>query len=109
MDALASCVKDQGHKKTIRESIEKRGMPSMFKCLHDNLARAKKCMPWHVHEGADTHLFSLQEAIRVQRNDAVHPQAGKVTPQTVRLTLASFPGACKKSYDLIQWFQTNHF
>lgn len=109
MDALVNSVEDPNHNITILKSINGRKMPSMFKCLHENLTRAKKCMPWHVHEGADTHLLSLQESIRVQRNDAVHPQAGKVTPQTVRLTLASFPGACKKAHDLIQWFQTNHF
>jgi hypothetical protein len=109
IEALAGSVKDPTHKKTILKSIEARGLPTMFKCLQENLTRAKKHMPWPIHEGADNHLLSLQDAIRVQRNDAVHPQAGKVTPSTVRLTLSAFPGACKKAYDLIQWFKANSF
>jgi hypothetical protein len=109
MEALAESVKDPTHKKTILKSIEARGLPTMFDCLQENLTRAKKAMPWAIHEGADTHLLSLQEAIRVQRNDAVHPQAGRVTQSTVRLTLSAFPGACKKAYDMIQWFRANTF
>jgi hypothetical protein len=109
MEALKGSVKDLAHKRTIVKSIEARGLPTMFKCLRENLARAKKHMPYSVHEGVDDHLISFQEAIRVQRNEAVHPQAGKVTPSTVRLTLSAFPGACKKVYDLIGWFKTNSF
>ncbi len=109
MEALAGSVQDATQKKMIRKSIESRGLPTMHKYLHENLTRAKKHMPWPIHEGADNHLLSLQDAIRVQRNDAVHPQVGKVTPSTVRLTLYAFPGACKKAYDLIQWFTANSF
>jgi hypothetical protein len=107
MDALGSSVTDLKEKAAIIKTMKERGLPAMFKRLQDNLTHAKKVIPWEVHEGADAHLLSLQEAIRVQRNTAVHPQAGKVTPQTVRLTLASFPGACKKAYDLIEWFKLN--
>jgi hypothetical protein len=109
MEALAESVQDTTHKQMILKSMEGRKLPMMYKCLQENLTRAKKKMPWPIHEGSDYHFFSLQEAIRVQRNDAVHPQASKVTPQTVRLTLSAFPGACKKAYDLIQWFNANSF
>lgn len=109
MEAVADSVKDATHKNTILKSIEARKLPTMYKCLQENLTRAKRTMPWPIHEDADAHLTSLQAAIRVQRNDAVHPQAGKVTPSTVRLTLSAFPGVCKKAYDLIQWFKLNSF
>ena len=109
MDALVGSVADQEEKKTIQKTINERGLPSMFAKLQHHLAQArgKKLIPWSVIEGADTHLLSLQDAIRVQRNEAVHPLAGKVTPQTVRLSLSAFPGACKKAYDLIDWFKKN--
>jgi hypothetical protein len=109
METLAGSVKDATQKKVIVKSIEARKLPTMYKCLQENLSRTKRQMPWPIHEDADAHLISLQAAIRVQRNDAVHPQAGKVTPSTVRLTLSAFPGACKKAYDLIQWFKVNSF
>jgi hypothetical protein len=109
MEALAGSVQDATQKRMIVKSIEARKLPTMYKCLQENLTRAKKHMPWPVHEDADAHLASLQAAIRVHRNDAVHPQAGRVTPSTVRLTLSAFPCACKKAYDLLQWFNANSF
>jgi hypothetical protein len=109
MDALAGSVSDPKDKAAIRKTMIKRGLPAMFTKLQHHLAqaKAKKIIPWNITEAADYHLLSLQDAIRVQRNEAVHPLAGKVTPQTVRLSLSSFPGACKKDYDLIDWFQGN--
>src|SRR6476661_5125851 len=104
MEALGESVRDATHKKTVLKSIEERKLPTMYKCLQENLSRAKKQMPWPIHEDAEVHLASLQAAIRVQRNDAVHPKAGRVTQSTVRLALSAFPGACKKAYDLLQWF-----
>ena len=109
MDALAESVTDDRERAAIIKTTNEHGLPSMFAKLQDALARAKgkKVIPWNITEGADTHLLSLQDAIRVQRNEAVHPLAGKVTPQTVRLSLSSFPGACRKVYDLMGWFQAN--
>jgi len=111
MDALETSVTDAKEKAAIRKTMSDRGLPSMFRKLQHHLAqaKAKKLIPGNITECADNHLFSLQDAIRVQRNDAVHPIAGKVTSQTVRLSLLSFPGACKKVYDLIAWFQQNSF
>lgn len=109
MDAMAASVKDTDEKRTIAKAMNERKIPSMLKILHHNLTRAKTHMPWSIYEGADTHLLSLQESMRVQRNDAVHPIAGRVTPLSVRLTLASFPGTCKKAYDLVGWFRKNQF
>ena len=62
-------------------------------------------LPYDIHEGSEHHLMSLFEAIRVQRNEAVHPTVGQVTPATVRLTISAFPSACRKVYDLIDWCQ----
>jgi len=109
MDALVASIADPKEQAAIKKTINERGLPSMFAKLQHKLSevKAKKLIPWSITEGADTHLLSLQDAVRVQRNDAVHPLAGKVTPQTVRLSLASFPGACRKVYDLIGWFQAN--
>jgi len=109
MEALINSAKHAVTKKSGVKLMEERKLPAMFSYLRTSLTEAKKVMPYAVHEGSDAHLISLLEAIRVQRNDAVHPMAGRVTPQTVRLSLASFPGACKKTYDLIQWFQANSF
>lgn len=51
--------------------------------------------------------MSLIEAIRVQKNDAVHPQNAKVTLDSVRLSYQAFPHAVEKLDALRQWFLAN--
>jgi hypothetical protein len=58
-------------------------------------------------DGALTHLSSLFEAIRVQRNDAVHPSTGAVEEDSVRLSYEAFPPAIKKAEALREWFDEN--
>jgi hypothetical protein len=58
--------------------------------------RASNPMRYAVHEGADRHLGSLLENIRVQRNDTGHPRIGNVNPISVRLAFSAFPAACQK-------------
>ncbi len=111
MKSLHRAVNDPKEKEAIWKIIEEeRSLPKMFRRLQDNINRAKKLklIPYSVHEGADRHLFSLQDAIRVQRNEAVHPEAGgQVKREAVHLSLSAFPNACKKIYDLMNWFNNN--
>lgn len=111
IEAIHNSATDPVLKKTILDTIERRTLPMMFEKVTESIERAKKAagMAYHVHEGTDQHLLSLQEGIRVQRNDAVHPQASQVTPEAVRIGLAAFPFACKKIYDLIAWFKSHNF
>jgi hypothetical protein len=55
-------------------------------------------------DGALAHLSSLFEAIRVQRNDAVHPSTGAVDDDSVRLSYEAFPHAIEKAETLRSWF-----
>lgn len=58
-------------------------------------------------DGALAHLSSLFEAVRVQRNDAVHPSTGTVNEESVRLSYEVFPHAVEKAEKLRAWFGTN--
>lgn len=109
MDALAMAVTDTVTRKAIEEAVDRRRLFTMLELLREQLQRARAAgvLPFSVHECADAHLLSLLDAIRMQRNEAVHPQAGQVTPVAVRLALSAFPTACGKVYDLIGWLQTN--
>jgi hypothetical protein len=60
-----------------------------------------------VFDGALAHLSSLFEAIRVQRNDAVHPSAAAVDEDSVRLSYDAFPHGIEKAEALRTWFNTN--
>lgn len=55
-------------------------------------------------DGASTHVSSLFETIRVQRNDAVHPSTGAVDEDSVRLSYEAFPHAIEKAEALRAWF-----
>jgi hypothetical protein len=51
--------------------------------------------------------MSLFEAIRVQRNNAVHPMNAKVSEESVRILIQSFPYALAKSETLRNWSIAN--
>jgi hypothetical protein len=108
MLADALLVKTGGtDRRSLEKAIKERSLPSMFEQINKVLAGHIKSdsLPYEIHEGSEPHLMSLFEAIRVQRNEAVHPAVGRVTPDTVHLTLSAFPAACRKVYDLIDWCQ----
>lgn len=109
IEALGDAVQNTQIKQRIDRAMDRRRLPTLFKLISDILDPQKTSgrIPYKVHEGSDIHLLSLAEAIRVQRNDAVHPTIGVVTPLKVRLSIASFPGACRKVYDLIEWLKNN--
>ncbi|MFH1857802.1 MAG: hypothetical protein ABH845_02730, partial [Candidatus Omnitrophota bacterium] len=111
MESLKRAVSDPTEQRGIDNDISQRGLTTMFRRLSQNIERARKHggMDPTTHEMAYNHLVSLQDAIRVQRNDAVHPQTAQVEPVRVRLSLAAFPYACRKVYDLITWFNTHTF
>ncbi len=106
-EALERATQDQQEKKRIANAMQRRGLPDLFKAVSNTLQRAKKLIPYSVQEGAAEHMLSFFEAIRVQRNDAVHPAAANVTPDKVYLSIAAFPNACKKVHDLVDWLKAN--
>jgi hypothetical protein len=106
-EALECATQDQQEKKRLANAMQKRGLPDLFKAVSSTLQRAKKLIPYPVQEGATEHMLSFFEAIRVQRNDAVHPAAANVTPDKVYLSIAAFPNACKKVHDLVDWLKAN--
>jgi hypothetical protein len=106
-EALERATQDQQEKKRIANAMQRRGLPDLFKAVSSTLQRAKKLIPYSVQEGAAEHMLSFFEAIRVQRNDAVHPAAANVTSDKVYLSIAAFPNACKKVHDLVGWLKAN--
>jgi len=111
MDALLKAVHGTPEEKNVQKAINNRSLSTMFDTLKKNIHRAKSkpsgAMTLDVHEDNDPQLIALMDAIRVQRNDAVHPTAGWVSLEAVHITLSAFPAICKKAYDLIEWFNTN--
>ncbi len=110
MDELRCALTDNGRKQRIDKVMGRRAnLSDVFDRLFDNLdhARDNANLPSHIHEESLNHLRCFQDAIRAHRNEAVHPNPGQVRPESVRLTLAAFPSACKKAEDLLGWLREN--
>ena len=105
VESLLAVTETASERKAIEKAISDRNIPKMFEQVDKVLTKQKELgrLPYTVREGSEHHLLSLFDAIRVQRNEAVHPTIGVVTPESVRLTLSAFPFACRKVYDLIEW------
>ena len=108
IEELLAAVGSASERQAITKVIRERILPKMFEHINKVLIRQRdsKRLPYSVHEGCDNYLLSLFEAIRVQRNEAVHPTIGEVTPESVRLILSVFPSARRKVYDLMEWSRT---
>lgn len=109
-DALLSALKNPKERKNLEQEIRRSEIEKILRRIFAVIERVKEpkgSMPFPVFQGADPHLHSFLESIRVQRNEAGHPKAGMVEPSAVRLALSAFPKACQKVYDLANWFLAN--
>ena len=96
-DSLLRSIQVAGEKKKLIEAMQYRSMTRLFDAIQEILDTKRKKIPYDVTEGTEQHLLSFFDSVRVQRNEAVHPNAALVTPSKVQLSLAAFPHACQKS------------
>lgn len=82
-------------------------LESVRKTIEECSAGNPSPIPYSTSEGASAHLASLFEAIRTQRNDAVHPMNAAVSPSSVRQLLHSFPYALSTTDKLRAWLDAN--
>jgi hypothetical protein len=106
-DSLTKALHAPSEKKKLSEAMQYRSLAKLFEAIQEILEKKKKAIPYSVSEGTEQHLLSFFEAIRVQRNEAVHPNAALVTPSKVQLSFASFPHACQMAYRLMDWLKSN--
>src|SRR5579875_2128956 len=108
-EAVLSALKDPKKHSKLKGLLDRRKLLELFETVRDTIngAIAAKLLPYSDSEGASTHLMSLYEAIRVQRNDAVHPMNAIVSEDSVRLLLQSFPYLLSKAEELRAWFVAN--
>lgn len=105
-DAMLGALKNQTSKQKLQDLLKGRTLNPLFKFIRDTLDHNRKA-PNIPYDGAINHLVSLFEAVRTQRNDAVHPTTGQVSADSVRILTASFPYALSKSEELRAWLSKN--
>jgi hypothetical protein len=108
-EAVFLALRDPTKQSKLRGLLDRRKLLELFETVRDTIHQgvAAKVIPYTDSEGSTTHLMSLYEAIRVQRNDAVHPMNAIVSEDSVRLLLQSFPYALSKSEELRAWCVAN--
>jgi hypothetical protein len=108
-DDLLKALKDGPRKEKLAKVMERRRLWELLDLVRELINRAikSKILPYSVTEGAEAHLMSLFEAIRVQRNDAIHPMNATVSDDSVRLSFLAFPHALQMVEGLRKWFQAN--
>lgn len=106
LESIARAETDHKIKSKLEKLVERPNLPEIFASVRDridSLIKAKT-IPYSVHEGSTEQLLSLFDMIRVQRNEAVHPDIGEVNKTKVFLVIQTFPGALGVTYRLIKWF-----
>jgi hypothetical protein len=103
--SLAKALKDKDKRKQLDGLLEGRSLYRLLESIRQHIAICSKLRG--AFDGAESHLLSLFEAIRVQRNDAVHPNTANVVEDGVRLSYDAFPRAIQKAEALRQWFDSN--
>jgi sulfur transfer complex TusBCD TusB component (DsrH family) len=108
-DAVMLALKDARKQAKLKNLLDRRKLFDLFEMVRDTIQDATdaKLIPYTVTEGVTPHLMSLFEAIRVQRNDAVHPMNAKVSEESVRHLIKSLPYALAKGEDVRQWLLAN--
>ena len=98
-------------RRTLEGLLNKRQLFALLdfvrKTIEDSCSGSSAQIPYSASEGASAHLASLFEAIRTQRNDAVHPMLAVVSASSVRLLLHSLPYALGTTEKLRAWFDAN--
>jgi hypothetical protein len=106
-DSIVGALKDPIKQKKMQQVMsEGRSILLLEKSINEVLTPLRKTHRT-VFDGSDAHVTSLFEAIRVQRNEAVHPKSATVSTDSVRMTILAFPHALAKAEGLRAWFIGN--
>jgi len=83
----------------------KRSLVHFLEFIRDTLQMNAKLLD--PSDNAITQIAGMFDAIRVQRNDAVHPQSGYVSDLSVRFTIVNFPAFLEKTEEVRDWLIKN--
>jgi hypothetical protein len=99
-----------GASKRLQEALERGRLPALFQEIRGTIEETAKsgAMPYSVHQGSVEHLFSFQEMVRVQRNEAVHSGPESITRNKVFLSIQTFPSALGVIDRLRSWYEEGH-
>lgn len=105
-EAMVPALKATSRKAKLEQLFKsKRSLVYFLEFIRDTLQMNAKLLD--PSDNAVTQIAGMFDAIRVQRNDAVHPQTGHVSDVSVRFTLVNFPAFLEKSEEVRDWLIKN--
>lgn len=110
-ESLLNALKPSPRRTTLESLNKHRKLSALLenvrRILEDLSSGNSAPIPYSASEGSAAHLASLFEAIRMQRNDAVHPKKAEVSISSARLLLCSLPYALGTMEKLREWLDSN--
>ena len=105
-EAMVPALKATSRKAKLEQLFKsKRSLVYFLEFIRDTLQRNAKLLD--PSDNAVTQIAGMFDAIRVQRNDAVHPETGHVSDVSVRFTIVNFPAFLAKSEEVRDWLTKN--
>lgn len=105
-EAMVPALKATSRKAKLEQLFKtKRSLVYFLEFIRDTLQMNAKLLD--PSDNAVTQIAGMFDAIRVQRNDAVHPQTGHVSDVSVRFTIVNFPAFLEKSEEVRDWLLRN--
>jgi hypothetical protein len=103
--SLLGALKDPNAQKQLTKLLGDRSLYRLLQTIEGHVGACARLRG--AFDGAHIHLMSLFESVRVQRNDAVHPNTASVNEDSVRLAYDSFPKAVEKAETFRAWYDAS--
>lgn len=105
-DDMVGALKNSTHKQRLQSLLGDRKLNPLLLFIRDRLVSNRPATDLPL-DGVTTQLMALFDAIRTQRNDAVHPTNVQVSSDSVRLLIASLPYSLSKVEEVRLWLRAN--
>jgi hypothetical protein len=105
-EAMLPALTSPAEKAKLEKLFELRKIASVADFLRDKIDNSEP-IPYSVKEGTGAYWSAMVEAIRQQRNDAVHPMNARASRDSVRLSLSALPAVVQGAAKIQSWFLQN--
>lgn len=105
-DDMVGALNNSTHKQRLQSLLGDRKLNPLLLFIRDRLVSNRSATDLPL-DGFTTQLMALFDAIRTQRNDAVHPTNVRVSSDSVRLLIASLPYSLSKVEEVRLWLRAN--
>lgn len=105
-EAMLPALQSAGERAKLEKLFQDRKITATAEFVREKIATSK-ALPYPVKEGAGAYWSAMVEAIRQQRNDAVHPMNAKASRDSVRLSLCALPSVVQGAGKLQSWLLQN--